>query len=108
MIAETPASEKQHSQCSPQKERQPMTPENRSAYWKANLRLLVSLLILWFVVSYGFGILLAEPLNAIQFAGYKLGFWFAQQGSIYTFLILILVYVFRMNQLDKKFDVHED
>ncbi|MGA7982192.1 MAG: DUF4212 domain-containing protein [Chromatiaceae bacterium] len=85
-----------------------MTPENRSAYWKANLRLLVSLLILWFVVSYGFGILLAEPLNAIQFAGYKLGFWFAQQGSIYTFLILILVYVFRMNQLDKKFDVHED
>jgi putative solute:sodium symporter small subunit len=85
-----------------------MTPENRTAYWRANLRLLVVLMILWFAVSYGFGILLAEPLNAIQFAGYKLGFWFAQQGSIYIFLILILVYVVRMNQLDKKFDVHEN
>jgi putative solute:sodium symporter small subunit len=85
-----------------------MTPENRTAYWRANVRLLISLLIIWFVVSYGFGILLAEPLNTIQFGGYKLGFWFAQQGSIYTFLILILVYVFGMNQLDKKYDVHED
>jgi putative solute:sodium symporter small subunit len=85
-----------------------MTPENRTAYWKANLRLLVTLLIIWFIVSYGFAILLAEPLNAIQIAGYKLGFWFAQQGSIYVFLLLILVYVLRMNQLDKKYDVHED
>ena len=85
-----------------------MTPENRTAYWQANVRLLVTLMIIWFVVSYGFAILLAEPLNAIQFYGYKLGFWFAQQGSIFVFLLLILVYVFRMNQLDKKFDVHED
>ncbi len=85
-----------------------MTPENRSAYWKANLRLLTILLIIWFVVSYGFGILLVEPLNAIKFGGYKLGFWFAQQGSIYVFLVLIFVYAFAMNQLDKKFDVHED
>lgn len=85
-----------------------MTPENRAAYWKANLRLLTILLILWFVVSYGFGILLVEPLNAISLGGYKLGFWFAQQGSIYAFLVLIFVYAFAMNRLDKKFDVHED
>ncbi|MFY9976436.1 MAG: DUF4212 domain-containing protein [Chromatiaceae bacterium] len=85
-----------------------MTPENRTAYWKANLSLLTILLIIWFVVSYGFGILLVEPLNAISLGGYKLGFWFAQQGSIYVFLVLIFVYAFAMNRLDKKFDVHED
>lgn len=85
-----------------------MTPENRAAYWKANLSLLTVLLIIWFVVSYGFGILLVEPLNAISLGGYKLGFWFAQQGSIYIFLVLIFVYAFAMNQLDKKFEVHED
>lgn len=85
-----------------------MTPENRSAYWKANLSLLTVLLIIWFVVSYGFGILLVDPLNAISLGGYKLGFWFAQQGSIYIFLALIFVYAIAMNQLDKKFDVHED
>jgi putative solute:sodium symporter small subunit len=85
-----------------------MTPENRSAYWKANLSLLTVLLIIWFVVSYGFGILLVEPLNAISLGGYKLGFWFAQQGSIYIFLVLIFVYALAMNRLDKKFDVHED
>lgn len=84
-----------------------MTPENRSAYWKANLRLLTILLIIWFVVSFGFGILLVDPLNAINLGGYKLGFWFAQQGSIYTFLVLIFVYAFAMNRLDRKFDVHE-
>ena len=84
-----------------------MTPENRSAYWKANLRLLMILLIIWFVVSFGFGILLVDPLNAINLGGYKLGFWFAQQGSIYTFLVLIFVYAFAMNRLDQKFDVHE-
>jgi len=85
-----------------------MTPENRAAYWNANLRLLTVLLIIWFVVSYGFGILLVEPLNAISLGGYKLGFWFAQQGSIYVFLVLIFVYAFAMNHLDKRFDVHED
>ena len=85
-----------------------MTPENRTAYWKANLSLLTILLIIWFVVSYGFGILLVEPLNAISHGGYKLGFWFAPQGSIYVFLVLIFVYAFAMNRLDKKFDVHED
>jgi putative solute:sodium symporter small subunit len=85
-----------------------MTPENRADYWSATLRLLVTLLVIWFLVSFGFGILLAEPLNAISLGGYKLGFWFAQQGSIYVFLLLIVVYVLRMNRIDQKFDVHED
>lgn len=85
-----------------------MTPENRADYWKANLRLLITLLIVWFVVSYGFGILFAGPLNAISLGGYKLGFWFAQQGSMYVFLVLIFIYAVRMGQLDKKFGVQED
>ena len=66
------------------------------------------LLAIWFVVSYGFGILLLEPLNAIRFFGFKLGFWFAQQGSIYVFVALIIVYVRQMNKIDRKYDVHED
>jgi putative solute:sodium symporter small subunit len=77
-------------------------------YWKANIRLVTTLLIIWFVVSYLFGIILVEPLNAIRIGGAGLGFWFAQQGSIFTFLILIFVYAVRMNALDRKFDVHED
>jgi len=85
-----------------------MTPENRADYWRANLSLVTILLIIWFVVSYGFGILLVDPLNAISLGGYKLGFWFAQQGSIYVFLVLIFVYAFAMDLLDRKFDVHED
>jgi putative solute:sodium symporter small subunit len=85
-----------------------MTPENRSAYWRANLTLLTVLLIIWFAVSYGAGILLVEPLNAMRLGGYPLGFWFAQQGSIYVFLVLIFVYAWAMNRLDRKFDVHED
>ncbi|MBK5968858.1 sodium/substrate symporter small subunit [Thiorhodovibrio winogradskyi] len=84
-----------------------MTPENRAAYWKANLRLLAILLVIWFVVSYGFGILLAPALNSIHLGGYPLGFWFAQQGSIYVFLALIFVYASRMNKLDKQFGVDE-
>jgi putative solute:sodium symporter small subunit len=85
-----------------------MTPENRAAYWKSNLRLLTVLLVIWFVVSYGFGILLSEPLNAIHLGGYKLGFWFAQQGSMYIFLVLIFIYTVGMNHLDKKYGVQED
>lgn len=65
-------------------------------------------MLIWFVVSFGFGILLVEPLNEFRLGGYKLGFWFAQQGSIYAFVILIFVYVVRMNKLDKEFDVNED
>ena len=85
-----------------------MTPEKRAAYWSANLRLLITLLAIWFVVSYGCGIILADVLNTISIGGYKLGFWFAQQGSMYVFLVLIFVYAARMGQLDRKFDVHED
>lgn len=85
-----------------------MSDTNRSDYWRANVRLVMILLVVWFVVSYGFGILLVEPLNTIQLGGYKLGFWFAQQGSIYTFLVLIFVYVIKMNALDKKHGVQED
>lgn len=78
------------------------------AYWKKNLQTLLILLFVWFFVSFGFGILLVDPLNAIKIGGYKLGFWFAQQGSIFAFVILIFVYVYRMNKLDKEFDVNED
>ena len=79
-----------------------------SEYWKANLRLVTTLLVIWFVVSYLFGIVLIEPLNAIQIGGYKLGFLFAQQGSIYVFVLLVFIYAWRMNSLDRQFDVHED
>ena len=83
--------------------------DNRAAeYWRANLRLVVVLLVIWFVVSYLFGIILVEPLNTIRIGGAGLGFWFAQQGSIYAFLVLIFVYAWRMNALDRKFNVHED
>jgi putative solute:sodium symporter small subunit len=85
-----------------------MTPENRAAYWSANLRLLITLLVIWFGVSYGCGIILVDVLNTVSIGGYKLGFWFAQQGSMYVFLVLIFVYAMRMGQLDRKFDVHED
>lgn len=78
------------------------------AYWKKNLRTLLILLAIWFIVSFGFGILLVEQLNQIKIGGFKLGFWFAQQGSIYAFVVLIFVYVYRMNQLDKEFDVNEE
>ena len=85
-----------------------MSNTNASDYWKANLRLLTICLVIWFVVSYGFGIMLVDPLNSIQLGGYKLGFWFAQQGSIYTFVALIFFYVWRMKALDREFDLHED
>ena len=78
--------------------------EGNTTYWKENLRLITICLVIWFVVSYGLGILLVEPLNAIRLGGYKLGFWFAQQGSIYTFVALIFWYSHKMNQLDKKFE----
>ena len=77
-------------------------------YWRANIRLVSILLVIWFVVSYGFGIILAEPLNAIRIGGVGLGFWFAQQGSIYAFVVLIFFYAARMNKLDREFGVSED
>ncbi len=76
-------------------------------YWRRNLRLLTILLTIWFIVSYGFGILLVDQLNTIRIGGFKLGFWFAQQGSIYVFIALIFYYVYAMNKLDKEFDVDE-
>ncbi len=83
--------------------------ENKAQeYWKANIRLILGCLAVWFVVSYLFGILLANVLNGIHLGGYPLGFWFAQQGSIYVFVALIFFYSSRMTKLDKKFDVHED
>ena len=76
-------------------------------YWRRNLRYLAVLLSVWFTVSYGFGILLVDELNMIRIGGFGLGFWFAQQGSIYVFVALIFVYVWLMNKLDKEFDVDE-
>nr|MBF0221180.1 DUF4212 domain-containing protein [Desulfobulbaceae bacterium] len=81
---------------------------NGEEYWRRNLRLIIGCLIVWFVVSFGFGILLADALNGIRLGGYKLGFWFAQQGSIYIFVALIFFYANKMNSLDKEFDVEED
>jgi putative solute:sodium symporter small subunit len=76
-------------------------------YWKENNRYVTILLAIWFVASYVLGIFLAEPLNSVRIGGAKLGFWFAQQGSIYVFVALIFVYVNWMNKLDKKYDVEE-
>jgi len=81
--------------------------ESRNQYWRRNLRYLGVLLAVWFTVSYGFGILLVDELDTIRIGGFKLGFWFAQQGAIYVFVVLIFVYVFLMNRLDKKFNVDE-
>ena len=74
-------------------------------YWKENLKYLIILLSIWFTVSFGFCILLVDELNQFKIGGFKLGFWFAQQGSIYVFIILIFVYIFLMNRLDKKFNL---
>ena len=81
----------------------------RDAYWRRNVRTLAALLAVWFLVSFGFGVILVEPLNRIRIpgTGFKLGFWFAQQGSIYVFVLLIFVYVRRMNRLDRDFGVDE-
>ena len=81
---------------------------SNQGYWKANLRLVGKLLVVWFVVSFGCGILFVDALNEIELGGYKLGFWFAQQGAIYVFVVLIFVYVKKMNQLDREFGVEED
>lgn len=79
----------------------------RREYWRRNLRLMVILLAIWFVVSFGGGILFVEQLNEIEVGGFPLGFWISQQGAIYTFVILILVYAVRMDRLDRRFGVDE-
>ena len=86
----------------------PLSEEQAKAYWKRNLSLMIRCLVVWFVVSYGFGIILVDQLNQIQIGGYKLGFWFAQQGSIYVFVVLIFYYARKMGQLDREFNVEEE
>ena len=81
---------------------------DKKEYWRQNLKYLGILLSIWFMVSFVFGILLASYLNQFMIGGFPLGFWFAHQGAIYTFVILIFVYVYLMNKLDKKFDVDEE
>jgi putative solute:sodium symporter small subunit len=83
-----------------------MNPQ-RVQYWKSNVRLMTVLMIVWAVVSYGFSIFFVEQLNAFSLGGFPLGFWFAQQGSIYVFVLLIFIYVLLMSRIDRKYDVHE-
>jgi len=82
--------------------------DQANAYWRENLSLMLKLLAIWFAVSFGAGILFVDVLNQIHLFGFKLGFFFAQQGSIYAFVLLIFVYVYKMNQLDQKYNVHEE
>ena len=85
-----------------------MTDQQKAtAYWKENIRYVIILISIWFCVSYGFGILLKDQLNSIKLGGFKLGFWFAQQGSMYVFVVLIFIYVRLMNNLDKKYGYDE-
>tara|TARA_B100001971_G_C17651005_1_gene268044 strand:+ start:55 stop:423 length:369 start_codon:yes stop_codon:yes gene_type:complete len=87
-----------------------INPHNSKAkvYWKKNIRIVLSLLAVWFFVSFGMGILLVDVLDNFRLFGFKLGFWMAQQGSIFCFVILIFVYVYRMNKLDHQYDMDED
>ena len=85
-----------------------MSETRVNAYWRANIRLLLILLAVWFTVSYGFGILLVDWLNRFSLFGFKLGFWWAQQGSIYVFVILIFVYVALIGRIDRRFGVDDD
>ena len=82
-----------------------MNKKAAKEYWRQNIKYLVILLTIWFIVSFGFGILLIDELNQFKIGGFKLGFWFAQQGSIYVFVILILTYIVLMNKLDKKYNI---
>lgn len=86
----------------------PLNEQQAKEYWRRNLSLMVKLLVIWFVVSFGCGILLVDLLNQVQIGGYKLGFWFAQQGSIYVFVVLIFYYATKMAALDREFGVEED
>ncbi|MEE4288550.1 MAG: DUF4212 domain-containing protein [Erythrobacter sp.] len=83
------------------------TSEAEGAYWRENLRLLVSLMAIWFAVSFGAGILFRDALDQFSLGGYPLGFWFAQQGSVYVFIVLIVVYVLRMKAIERKYDLDD-
>lgn len=85
-----------------------MSERNLRDYWRENIRYVIILLAIWFLVSYGFGILFVDAMNQFYLGGAPLGFWFAQQGSIYVFVALIFVYVYLMNRLDKKYGVNEE
>ena len=85
-----------------------MSDPSQGRFWRKNLQYVGVLLVIWFVVSYGFGILFADALDQIRIGGFKLGFWFAQQGSLYVFVILIFTYVALMNRLDRKFGLDDD
>ena len=85
-----------------------MGTDSHQAYWRTNLKYLAVLLLIWALVSFGFGILFSDSLNSIRLGGFKLGFWFAQQGSIYIFVILIFIYARWMNKLDHQHGVDED
>ena len=84
-----------------------MPKKDLKKYWRTNLKYLAILLSIWFSVSFVMGIMLVDELNSIKIAGFKLGFWFAQQGSIYFFVLIILIYIKLMNKLDKKYGVNE-
>jgi putative solute:sodium symporter small subunit len=84
-----------------------MDADHRRSYWKRNVRLMTVLLSIWALVSFGFGIILAEPLNNIVIGGYPMGFWWAQQGSIIVFVLLIAFYVWRMDKLDAEYGITE-
>ena len=94
-------------QSSSQNNRAPIDPKSRADYWRANLRLIVVLLVIWGTVSYLFGIVLVESLNRLSIGKLPLGFWFANQGSMYVFVLLIFVYAWRMDRLDRKHGVDE-
>ena len=81
---------------------------NEAAYWRANVRLMLWLLAIWFTVSFGFGIILVDWLNQFRFFGFKLGFWWAQQGAIYVFVVLIFVYAAAMRRIDRRYGVSDD
>ncbi len=82
--------------------------EDKNAYWRENISLVAKLLLVWFIVSFCCGIIFVDTLNTVRFFGFKLGFWFAQQGAIYVFVALIFVYAYKMNQIDKRYNVDED
>ena len=85
----------------------PHNPQAK-AYWRENIRIVLSLLAVWFLVSFGMAIMFVDVLDNIRFFGFKFGFWMAQQGSIFCFVILIFIYVYKMNKLDRKYGVDED
>lgn len=84
-----------------------VTQKTAKAYWKANIQLLCKLMVVWFAVSFGAGILFVDQLNKVVLFGFPLGFWFAQQGSTYVFVALIFIYVIRMNKIERSFGIHD-